>query len=76
MSLFDRAAMERLTISLPREQRAQVASIARDHDASEAAVIRAALELGLPKLRRRLLADRSGGTSTALAGEEEPEGSQ
>jgi len=68
--------MERLTISLPREQRAQVASIARDHDASEAAVIRSALELGLPKLRRRLRADRSGGTPAALAGEVEPDGSQ
>ena len=69
MALFDRAVMERLTISLPREQRAQIASIARDHDASEAAVIRAALDLGLPELRRRLLADRSEGTPAALAGE-------
>ena len=69
MALFDRAGMKRLTISLRSEQRTQVASIARDHDASEAAVIRAALDLGLPELRRRLLADRSEGTPAALAGE-------
>ena len=69
MELLDRAGMERLTISLRSEQRTQVASIARDHNASEASVIRAALDLGLPELRRRLPADRSEGISVASASE-------
>lgn len=61
MALLDRAVMERLTISLRSEQRAEVASIARDHGASEAAVIRAALDLGLPELKKRLLAEATHG---------------
>ena len=74
MALFDRTEMERLTISLRSEQRTQVARIARDHNASEAAVIRAALDLGLPELLQRLLADRSGDTS--VASDSEGQGSE
>ncbi len=53
--------MERLTISLPRELRAKLQRIARDHGASEAAVIRAALEFGVPELERQLLAEATSG---------------
>ena len=63
MGPLDKAVMERLTISLPSEQRAEVARIAAEHDASEAAVIRAALERGLPELNRHLVAEAARGPS-------------
>lgn len=53
--------MERLTISLPSEQRAEVARIAAEYNTSEAAVIRAALERGLPELHRLLVAEAERG---------------
>lgn len=61
MGLLNREPMERLTISLPSEQRAEVGRVAAEHSASEASVIRAALDLGLPELQRKLAAEQAAG---------------
>ena len=61
--------MERLTISLPRTLREEVLKIAKQKGASEAAVIRAALTLGLPALCSKLMAEATGGPVFRYGGE-------
>ena len=54
MGLFNRPARVRVAVYLEAEQRAEIQRIAKAEDATASQVHRAALEYGLPELRKAL----------------------
>ena len=54
MGLFDRPARVRVSVYIEAEQRAEIQRIANAEDATASQVHRAALECGLPELRKAL----------------------
>ena len=65
MGLFDRPARVRVSVYIEAEQRAEIQRIANAEDATASQVHRAALEYGLPALRKALQHGRHPGVPAA-----------
>ena len=65
MGLFDRPGRVRVAAYIEAEQRAEIQRIAKAEDATASQVHRAALEYGLPELRKALQHGRHPGVPAA-----------
>ena len=65
MGLFDRPARVRVAVYIEAAQRAEIQRIAGAEDTTASQVHRAALEYGLPELRKALQHGRSSGVPAA-----------